>query len=136
MTTTPAIKQQRDASTFHLPNLLFNRLCIISHRNFLFSSATSTKLSPTMEKFFKEVYSPKKLKKDSDTTVENTNDGEESADMKAFKEEAKTLSTKGEPPPLYNDGKAHATLWSCGSLFYSNYVFILNRTHAENSASC
>jgi len=56
--------------------------------------ATSTKLSPTMEKFFKEVYSPKKLKKDSDVSGENINDGEESADMKAFKEEAKTLSTK------------------------------------------
>merc|ERR1712212_413470 len=63
-----------------------------------------SKLSPTLEKFFKEVYSPKKLKKE----VEEKEEGEapvegeekekkeedEDEDMKAFKEEAATIDPK------------------------------------------
>ena len=53
-------------------------------------------MSPTVEKFFKEVYSPKKLKKASDASVDGEEEEEEDEDMKAFRKEAETIDPKGE----------------------------------------
>lgn len=54
--------------------------------------ASSSKLSPTLEKFFKEVYSPNKLKKqDEEGKPPNQNPDE---DLEEFQQEANTLSSQ------------------------------------------
>lgn len=63
-------------------------------RDFLEKKAPETNLSPTVEKFFKEVYSPKKLKKASDASVDGEEEEEEDQDMKAFRKEAETIDPK------------------------------------------